>query len=82
MWRFGKEEDRLWKRVVVSKYGEDLGGWTSKPGRGAHGCGLWRSIRMGGGILAKIVSLLSGSEILAGWVVWGSTFPIGFPKVV
>ena len=24
-----------------------LGGWTSKLGRGAHGCGLWRSIRRG-----------------------------------
>ena len=47
LWRFGKEEDRLWRRVVVSKYGEDGGGWTSKLGRGAHGCGLWRGIRMG-----------------------------------
>ena len=25
LWQFGKEEDRLWKRVVVSKYGEDWG---------------------------------------------------------
>ena len=23
------------------------GGWTSKFGRGVHGCGLWRGIRMG-----------------------------------
>ena len=60
MWRFGKEEDWLWKRVVVSKYEKDLGGWTSKLGRGARGCGLWRNIRMGWGILAKIVNLLSG----------------------
>ena len=28
LWRFGKEEDRLWRRVVVSKYGEGWGGWT------------------------------------------------------
>ena len=47
LWRFGKEEDRLWRRVVASKYGEDWGVWTSKLGRGAHGCGLWRGIRMG-----------------------------------
>ena len=26
LWRFGKEEDRLWRRVVASKYGVDLGG--------------------------------------------------------
>ena len=25
LWRFGKEEDRLWRRVVVSKYGEEWG---------------------------------------------------------
>ena len=24
-----------------------MGGWTSKLGRGVHGSGLWRSIRMG-----------------------------------
>ena len=23
LWRFGKEEDWLWRRVVASKYGED-----------------------------------------------------------
>ena len=41
LWRFGNEEDRLWRRVVASKYGEKWGGWTSKLGRGVHGCGLW-----------------------------------------
>ena len=29
LWRFGKEEDRLWRRVVASKYGVEWGGWTS-----------------------------------------------------
>ena len=33
--------------MVASKYGEEWGGWTSKLGRGVHGCGLWRGIRMG-----------------------------------
>ena len=44
LWRFGIEETRLWRRVVALKFGEDWGGWTSKLGRGVHGCGLWRSI--------------------------------------
>ena len=30
LWRFGKEEDRLWRRVVASKYGEEWRGWTFK----------------------------------------------------
>ena len=47
LWRFGIEETRLWRRVVPLKFGEEWGGWTSKLGRGVHGCGLWRSIRMG-----------------------------------
>ena len=47
LWRFGKEEERLWRRVVALKYGEERGGWTSKLGRGVLGCGLWRGIRMG-----------------------------------
>ena len=47
LWRFGIEETRLWRRVVVLKFGEEWGGWTSKLGSGLHGCGLWRSIRMG-----------------------------------
>ena len=50
LWRFGIEENMLWRRVVALKYGEEFGGgggWTSKLGRGVHRCGLWRSIRMG-----------------------------------
>ena len=29
------------------KIWEEWGGWTSKLGRGVHGCGLWRGIRTG-----------------------------------
>ena len=30
------------------KYGEEWGGWYSKPVRDAHGCGLWKRVRMRG----------------------------------
>ena len=30
LWQFGKAEDRLWRRVVASKYGEEWRGWTFK----------------------------------------------------
>ena len=33
--------------MKASKFGEEWGGWTSKLGRGVHGCGLWRGICMG-----------------------------------
>ena len=42
-----EEEDRLWRRMVALKYGEERGGWTSKLGMRVHGCDLWRGIRMG-----------------------------------
>ena len=32
--------------MVALKFGEEWGGWTSKLGRGVHGCGLWRGIHM------------------------------------
>ena len=40
LWRFAIEENRLWRRVVALKFGEKWAGWTSKLGRGVHGCGL------------------------------------------
>ena len=44
LWWFGIEKTRFWRRFITLKFGEELGGWTSKLDRGVHGCGLWRSI--------------------------------------
>jgi hypothetical protein len=47
LWRFGLEEDHLWRRVLVAKYGVELGRWRTNPIRGAHGCELWKGILSG-----------------------------------
>ena len=47
LWRFGLEEQCLWRRVLVSKFGIEMGGWRTKPTRGLHGCGLWKGIMLG-----------------------------------
>jgi hypothetical protein len=47
LWRFGQEETRLWRRVLVDKYGVEGGGWITKRSRGPHGCSLWKNIMVG-----------------------------------
>jgi hypothetical protein len=44
MWRFGVEESKLWRLVLVVKYGVEGGGWRTKPIRRSHGCSLWKGI--------------------------------------
>jgi hypothetical protein len=44
LWRFGMEDHRIWRCVLVAKYGLRIGGWCTDPVRGTHGCGLWKSI--------------------------------------
>ena len=39
--------DKALEKGCSSKVWGRMGGWSSKLGRGVHGCGLWRSIRMG-----------------------------------
>ena len=47
LWRFGREDTRLWKRVLVAKYGLEGGGWITNHSYATHGCSVWKSIRMG-----------------------------------
>ena len=51
LWRFAKEEDALWRKVVVAKYGVDNLGWWSKKSCYAHGVGCWKAILGGFGAL-------------------------------
>ena len=31
LWRYGTERDALWRKVIKAKYGDEVGGWCTKP---------------------------------------------------
>lgn len=43
LWKFGRERDSLWRRVVAARFGEQSVQEFKAP-RGKHGCGIWKSI--------------------------------------
>ena len=46
-WRFVKERNPLWKRVIVGKYGIQEGEWCIEEVRGRYGVRVWKAIRNG-----------------------------------
>ena len=80
----------MWRWVVIVKYGGERGGWYSKLVQGAHGCGLWKSIRI---LVDRFVQCIQfevgcGSRIRfwhdcwCGDQPWKMTFPLLFETVV
>lgn len=75
LWRFGVEESKLWRRVLMAKYGVDKGGWCTKPIRRSHGCSLWNGIMVSwnefsshlsvdvGGVIGSGFGMIDGVEI-------------------
>ena len=64
LWRFPKEEQTLWVRVIQEKYEkEDF--WKTKEVFSAYGISLWRSIRNLGYVFFKRTSfnVKSGRKI-------------------
>jgi hypothetical protein len=47
LWRFGVEDNRLWKRVLVVCHGAGCGEWSTGWTRDSHGCGIWKGIMLG-----------------------------------
>ena len=47
MRRYGTERDALWRKAIEAKYGDEGGGWCTKPVLGTYGVSMWKSIRSG-----------------------------------
>jgi len=44
IWRFAKEGNAFWRKVIVAKYGVENLGWWSKKSYYAHWVGCWKAI--------------------------------------
>lgn len=47
LWRFASENESLWKRIIVRKYGEEERGWYTRESRDGYRVGLQKAIRSG-----------------------------------
>lgn len=59
-WRFDKEKESLWRKVVVTRFRE-VTLWEFKGVRVHHGCGLWKPIMKVNGIFCKFIQFKLGS---------------------
>uniref|UniRef100_A0A7N2MUR0 La-related protein 6B n=1 Tax=Quercus lobata TaxID=97700 RepID=A0A7N2MUR0_QUELO len=79
LWRYGLENDALWRRVIGAKYGNEWGGWCKKSVSGAYGVCLWKFIRSGWGNFSKFIRTRNAlvSEVMCfvnGRVSWDIQF--------
>ena len=47
LWRYAREKEALWRKIVDLKYGGLWGGWCSNYVAGPYGKSLWKHIRKG-----------------------------------
>jgi len=60
IWRFAKEEDAFWRKVIVAKYGVDNLGWWSKKSHYVYEVGCWKSILAGLDLFKTLVCFQVG----------------------
>ena len=58
MWRYRKEQETLWRRIVKDKYGSLWGNWCANVVKGSYGVTLWKYIRQEGLLFCVIFILM------------------------
>lgn len=63
------EENVVWRKLVVAKYGDDLNGWTNRYLEGTRGCGVWKSISTGKENFFRLVRfMINNGERVRFWI--------------
>ncbi|RVW30191.1 putative ribonuclease H protein [Vitis vinifera] len=72
LWRFPTERESFWRRVIVGKFGEVQGGWTTREVRESYGTGLWKDIRKGWEefFLRTRICIGNGRRTRFWWDIW------------
>ena len=59
-WHFASEREAFWNQVIMGKYGEERGGWSSCEARQGYGVGLWKAIRKLGHLVSSRLAFVVG----------------------
>jgi len=80
LWRFGKEDDAMWRNVIEMKYGLDNSGWWCKRNSNPHGVDFWKSIMSDDNHFRSLVHYRAknGSRILFWHGLWCGDQPLKF----
>ena len=72
LWRFPLERESFWRKVIVGKFGEEEGGWTTREVRESYGMGLWKDIRKGWEefFLKTSIRIGNGRRTRFWWDIW------------
>ena len=72
LWRFPLERKSFWRKVIVGKFGEEEGGWTTREVRESYGMGLWKEIRKGWEefLLRTSIRIGNGRRTRFWWDIW------------
>jgi hypothetical protein len=78
LWRFGKERDHLWRKVIEAKYDCFRGGWCTNQVNSSYGVSLWKTISKGWDLFNKFISfeIGDGSKVSFWHDVWCGDRPL------
>ncbi|RVW56842.1 hypothetical protein CK203_078530 [Vitis vinifera] len=68
-WRFISKRDSLWRPMIVGKFGEESGGWTSRVLREGYGVGFGKPSRnIGRFLIAKFAFIIRNERRIKFWL--------------